>query len=107
MGHKVYVKRLRSYNFHGYTQSYQNAESLVEQIYEEIDTDRTRMTFRSRLFDFDKLSHPVSRFTYFSWLTIGGFAVSKTEDIFRKNLVNIKADIEQGPNYKRIYPYEP
>jgi hypothetical protein len=100
------TKYIRSFNFHGYPGT-NRAEYLVEQDYEVVDATHTRLRFVSRIFDYEKLSRKLSYPWYLYWLNSGRLVVPKTADTFRKNLENIKAAIEQGPNYKRIYPFEP
>lgn len=101
------TKAMRAYNFHGFI-LYNRAEHLVEQFYEAIDANTTKLTFRSRLYNRRKLSSWVSRVLYASWMGSGQIrGVRETTELFEKNLENIKAAIEQGEDYKRIHPYEP
>jgi hypothetical protein len=101
------VKQMQMYNLHGFPLA-EAAEYLIEQTYEETGPQSTKLTFKSRLYNLDKLAVPVSRLTYSTWL-LAGFArgQKRTSTLYFENLSNIKAAIEEGAQYVRVYPYEP
>ena len=99
------VKTMRSFNFNGYIW-FNKGEHLVENIYEAIEPNKTKVTFKTRLFDRNSLSANVSWLQYKYWSIVGYIVKAKVKDAFYKNLVNIKGLVENGERYKRVHPYE-
>jgi len=66
----------------------------VWQVYEPLGPDRTRLTLRSA---------PRSRGV--AGRTLGWLTARRTRRIYRENLANIKAAIEQGADYARVFPF--
>jgi len=70
---------------------------FVEQRYERLSGQSTRLVFSTVLIEsLDPGEALLMR-----------LVMRRTRAIFLKNLVNIKAAIEQGKNYRRIYPWLP
>ena len=72
------------------------SSSRVHQIYEKVDSKKTKLTFASEYIG------PLELDIIQALLP----AASETERIFMANLENIKAAIEQGDEYQRPHPYE-
>ncbi|MFG1483668.1 hypothetical protein ABMA79_04870 [Halobacteriovorax sp. HFRX-2_2] len=104
-----YYKQIRAYNFNEFMDfmNYdEKGEFLVEQFYKKLDENKTSLTFRSGYIDRLELESPPSKFEYFFWNQIFNFITKRSvTNTFKWNLINIKAHIEQGENYKRIHPY--
>ncbi len=75
-----------------------NFRFQAHQVYEDIAPGKTKLTFKGDLDDWTKYGF-VER--YVNW--VSGFEV---ERVFKLNLINIKAMIEQGPNYQRPHAWE-
>lgn len=94
-------RRILAYNARGFADPVLNAgEFYVEQIYEPVGSDQTRLTFSAEQ---RRPSEPHLRARFLR-------AAREGRRIFRLNLENIKASIEarqQGRPYKRIHPYIP
>lgn len=108
-GPLTYYKQIRAYNFNEFMSIFnynEKGEFLVEQIYKKISDNKTSLTFRSGYIKREELEHKTSRFDYFMWQQIFHFVTKRSvENTFRWNLANIKAHIENGDNYKRVYDY--
>ena len=73
------------------------AEFRVTQLYEPLGTDATRLTFRVTV----HVPSDAARRLLF-WATHW-----ETRRMFRLNLQNIRAAVEQGARYRRIHRWEP
>ncbi|MEC7985587.1 MAG: SRPBCC family protein [Myxococcota bacterium] len=90
-------REIRTFNIKGFPDaSFENVEFKVHQHYRKIDENTTNLTFAS------ELRKPFSPIIIIKLL----FTVSEGKRIFRLNLENIKAAIEQKESYKRIHAYE-
>jgi hypothetical protein len=110
-------KSMFAFNFHGYTFG-EGLQYLVEQYFEPLGDNRTKLTFRSRLLDKSDIrsgsihnpSYAVNDTTYLYWQSIGYFFVEEeTRKIFLKNLQNIKVGVEsklEGKPFQRLHAYE-
>ena len=91
-------REIRTFNIKGFPdRDFAQLEFKVHQRYRKIDENTTALTFAS------ELRQPFSPLIIAKML----FTVSEGRRIFRLNLENIKAAIEQKENYRRIHPYEP
>lgn len=94
---KYKYRQLKTFNLQNFIDpALKAAVFRVHQIYESVDENTTNLTFASELiepFDLDVLKALEP-------------AAKETERIFKANLENIKAAIEQGENYNRPHPYE-
>jgi len=90
------MRVITTYNLTGFKFGFLTEGSyvFVRQLYRAIDANRTEMTFQTR---YSQRSGLLTKFGFF-------LAKSDTEDIFKKNLHNIKAAIEGKP---RLYPWDP
>lgn len=90
-------REIRTFNIKGFPDpDFEQIEFKVHQHYEKVDTNTTKLTFAS------ELRTPFKPMIILKML----FAVSEGKRVFRLNLENIKAAIEQKEKYKRIHPYE-
>ena len=92
-------RQIHTYNIKNWPYSdFNNLEFNVYQTYESTGSNKTKLTFAADL--------KTPQTAYSNWM----FYVSKweTERIFKLNLNNIKAHIEQGAkdHYSRPHPYE-
>ncbi len=108
-GESEYYKQIRAYNFNEFMDfmNYdEKGEFLVEQIYKKLGEKKTLLTFRSGYIKREELEKKPSSFEYFLWQQIFRFITKRSvTNTFKWNLINIKAHIEQGPQYKRVHPY--
>lgn len=84
----------------------EKGEFLVEQFYKKLGDKKTSLTFRSGYIKREELEKLPSSFEYFLWRQIFRFVTKRSvTNTFKWNLINIKAHIEQGEQYKRVRPY--
>lgn len=104
-----FYKQIRAYNFNEFMSIFnynENGEFLVEQIYKKLGENKTSLTFRSGYIKRDELEKETSKFDYFMWRQIFNFVTKRSvTNTFKWNLINIKAHIEQGDQYKRVHEY--
>ena len=107
---KIY-KQILSYNFHtpfNILNFNSKAEYLVEQIYEKMSENETKLTFKTGFVNKSEMRKKVYFYELWVWKLIFNY---KSKDIiemtFDRNLKNIKAAIELKDKYKRLFPYEP
>jgi len=107
---KYFYKQMIAFNFNNllnFMNFSKKGEFLVEQFYKRLSKNQTKLTFKTSLIKRKELAKKTSRFEYFAWKTY--FALKGKRDIrktFKKNLINIKAAIEQGDNFQRVHPFE-
>ena len=94
---KEKYRQLRTYNLQNFNNPVlKDAVFRVHQIYEKIDENTSKLTFASEYIG------PMDLEIIKALLP----AAKETEIIFKANLENIKAAIEQGENYQRPHHYE-
>lgn len=90
-------RQLKTFNLQNFKNPVlKKAVFRVHQIYEKVDSKKTKLTFASEYIG------PLELDIIQALLP----AASETERIFMANLENIKAAIEQGDEYQRPHPYE-
>lgn len=111
-----YYKRIRAHNFYGYLgETYQKSwEIKVEQEYVALSSHRTKLIFRATPFKYEDITKntnknpddDVSMLKYRSWKFLFKKSSNRTREIFKKNLENIKHNIENGISNHPIHSYE-
>jgi len=92
-------RTLRTYNVSNTSwELFEKFQFTAYQKYEDLGNGQTRLTFEGDLDDYTKYS-VFERFIF--WVS-----QHEGERVFRLNLENIKAMIEQGENYQRPHPWE-
>lgn len=92
-------RSLRTFNISNTSWDFfENFQFTAHQTYEDLGNNKTRLTFSGDLDDYKKYS-VAERFVF--WIT-----QYEGERIFRLNLENIKAMLEQKQNYQRPNPWE-
>ncbi|MCH2042064.1 MAG: SRPBCC family protein [Saccharospirillaceae bacterium] len=95
-----YIERtLRTYNVSNTSWDlFEKFQFTAYQKYEDLGNGQTRLTFEGDLDDYTKYN-TFERFIF--WVS-----QHEGERVFRLNLENIKAMLEQGENYQRPHPWE-
>ena len=92
-------RTLRTYNVSNTSwELFEKFQFTAYQKYQDLGNGQTRLTFEGDLDDYTKYS-VFERFIF--WVS-----QHEGERVFRLNLENIKAMIEQGENYQRPHPWE-
>jgi len=92
-------RTLRTFNVSNTSwELFERFQFTAYQHYEDLGNGQTRLTFEGDLDDYTKYS-VFERFIF--WVS-----QHEGERVFRLNLENIKAMVEQGENYQRPHPWE-
>lgn len=112
---KYLYKAIRAYDFIGYGDIGNKSEHLVEQIFERVDNNFTKLTFRSSLYEKKDLTvnnddNPDNDMSFLEYkyaeFTFEKLSKERASEMFQKNLENIKAAVELGDKYQRVHPYQ-